>query len=165
MNPKPSLETLVLHRTYSLRWCNGNINRSSGIIHLVEFIFLFTERVSICAYMHSYTHHTPHTYMHQTKFLYHDQSPAGFLPNSHSHSVAPAKNKRKKKKQWEKDGEKIFITLSSRNAPAYDSFRNQYAHTPSPHAADSPTSPAAPPLHHAFLANCVPHPSRYPLRR
>ena len=37
----------------------------------------------------------------------------------------------------------------SKSAPAYDSSRNQYAHKPSRHSADSPASSADPPRHHA----------------
>ena len=54
---------------------------------------------------------------------------------------------------------------SSGNAPAYGSSQNQYAHTPSPHPADSPTSSAIPPPHHAYTSGSASAPSQYqPLR-
>lgn len=42
-----------------------------------------------------------------------------------------------------------FVKVPSlRNAPAYDSFHSQCAHTLSPHPVNSPASSAAPPPHH-----------------
>ena len=46
----------------------------------------------------------------------------------------------------------VLKAPSSKSAPACDSSHNRYAHTPSPHSADSPASSAAPPQHRACPA-------------